>query len=219
MNVFEFALVVMGVSASGVMAPGPLFAANVAYGIRGGGKTGLKMALGHAAVELPLIVLLGIGVFSLESLPGFRTAIAAAGAAALFAFAALQIRAALCRQTAAPASPRYGPLVAGIAFSALNPFFVAWWLTIGLKLVSDAMLAWAFGGVLIMFVMHIWMDFAWLGAVSYMASKSSKILSGRRYRVVMAGLGAVMAYFGIVFLGDAGLIHSPLSLSLAHMTR
>jgi threonine/homoserine/homoserine lactone efflux protein len=31
-----------------------------------------------------------------------------------------------------------GPLFAGIAFTALNPFFITWWLTVGLKLISDS---------------------------------------------------------------------------------
>ena len=53
MLIQEFALLVIIISASGVMAPGPLFAANIAYGLRGGIRTGLKMAMGHAIVADP----------------------------------------------------------------------------------------------------------------------------------------------------------------------
>ena len=61
----EFAVVsYRAISASGVMAPGPLFAANISYGLREGTKSGIKMALGHSIVEFPLIILLGVGVFS-----------------------------------------------------------------------------------------------------------------------------------------------------------
>ena len=86
--------------------------------------------------------------------------------------------------------------------SALNPFFIIWWLTIGFKLISDAMLMWAFAGIFILFALHIWMDFAWLGAVSFLASKSTKILSNRNYKVIMIGLSAMLIYFGITFLTD-----------------
>ena len=65
-QIFEFAIIVIVISASGVMAPGPLFAANVSYGLREGTKSGIKMAVGHTIVEFPLVILLGIGVFSLE---------------------------------------------------------------------------------------------------------------------------------------------------------
>ncbi len=163
------------------------------------------MATGHTIVELPLVILLGIGVFSVETLPEFRTVISILGAVTIFVFAGLQIRTvfknnAVCSGT----SPR-DPLVTGIVFSALNPFFIIWWLTIGFKLISDAMLIWAFGGVLIMFALHIWMDFAWLGAVSLLASRGRNILSNRNYKIVMIGLSVMLIYFGITFLKGVDL--------------
>ena len=197
---FEFAILVIIVSVSGVMAPGPLFAANVSYGLKGGVKTGIKMAIGHTIVELPLVILLGIGVFSLEIFPEFRTIISILGAITLFVFATLQIKTALRKEKTKISNPKQGPLVAGILLSALNPFFIIWWLSIGFKLISDAMILWSFGGILIMFVLHIWMDFVWLGAVSFFASKSSGILSNRNYKVLMLGISGMLVYFGITFL-------------------
>ena len=197
---FEFTILVIIVSVSGVMAPGPLFAANVSYGLKGGAKTGIKMAIGHTIVELPLVILLGIGVFSLEIFPEFRTIISILGAITLFVFATLQIKTALRKEKTKISNPKQGPLVAGILLSALNPFFIIWWLSIGFKLISDAMILWSFGGILIMFVLHIWMDFVWLGAVSFFASKSSGILSNRNYKVLMLGISGVLIYFGITFL-------------------
>ena len=197
---FEFTILVIIVSVSGVMAPGPLFAANVSYGLKGGWKTGIKMAIGHTIVELPLVILLGIGVFSLEIFPEFRTIISILGAITLFVFATLQIKTALRKEKTKISNPKQGPLVAGILLSALNPFFIIWWLSIGFKLISDAMILWSFGGILIMFVLHIWMDFVWLGAVSFFASKSSGILSNRNYKVLMLGISGMLVYFGITFL-------------------
>ena len=55
-QIIEFAATVIIISASGVMAPGPLFAANIAYGLQGGGKAGIKMAVGHTILKLPLII-------------------------------------------------------------------------------------------------------------------------------------------------------------------
>ena len=197
---FEFAILVIIVSVSGVMAPGPLFAANVSYGLKGGVKTGIKMAIGHTIVELPLVILLGIGVFSLEIFPEFRTIISILGAITLFVFATIQIKTVLRNEKIKTSNPKQEPLIAGILLSALNPFFIIWWLAIGFKLISDAMMLWSFAGILIMFVLHIWMDFVWLGAVSFFASKSSGILSNRNYKVLMLGISGVLIYFGITFL-------------------
>jgi threonine/homoserine/homoserine lactone efflux protein len=201
-QILEFAIIVIVISASGVMAPGPLFTANVSYGLREGTKSGIKMAIGHTIVEFPLVILLGVGVFSLEIFPEFRTVISIFGAITLFAFAILQIKTVLQNKEHIKSKPKYGPLVTGISLSALNPFFIIWWLTIGFKLISDAMMIWAFSGILVVFFLHIWMDFAWLGGVSFLASKSSRILSNRNYKVLMVGLSLMLVYFGITFLTD-----------------
>jgi threonine/homoserine/homoserine lactone efflux protein len=201
-QIFEFAIIVIVISASGVMAPGPLFTANVSYGLRKGTKSGVKMAIGHTIVEFPLVILLGIGVFSLKSFPEFRTVISIAGAITLFVFASVQIKNTLQNNKDMTSIPRHGPLFTGIALSALNPFFIIWWLTIGFKLISDAMLIWAFSGILVVFFLHIWMDYVWLGGISFLASKSSRILSNRNYKGMMIGLSLMLVYFGITFLLD-----------------
>jgi len=200
-QLLEFSVLVIVISASGVMAPGPLFAANIAHGLKDGAKSGIKMAIGHTIVELPLVILLGIGVFSLELFPEFRTVISILGAITLFVFAAMQIKT-IFRSKESTTNLKQGPLVSGILLSALNPFFIIWWLTIGFKLISDAMLIWAFSGILVLFVLHIWMDFAWLGAISYLASKSAKILSNKNYKIIIIGLSVMLVYFGIRFLED-----------------
>jgi len=201
-QILEFAVLVIVISASGVMAPGPLFAATVSYGLREGTRAGVKMAIGHTIVELPLVILLGIGVFSLESFPEFRTVISIFGAITLFVFATIQIRTIFRKKELVLSNSKQGPVISGIVLSALNPFFIIWWLAIGFKLISDAMLMWSFAGILIVFVLHIWMDFAWLGTVSFLASKSSKILSNKNYKILMIGLSLMLIYFGITFLVD-----------------
>ena len=200
-QIIEFAVTVILISASGVMAPGPLFAANIAYGLRGGGKTGIKMAIGHAIVELPLVILLGIGVFSFEIFPEFRTLISILGAITLFVFAGIQIKTTL-QMKETIFNPKHSAILTGITLSALNPFFIIWWLSIGFKLISDAMLIWAFAGIVIVFLLHIWMDFVWLYSIAYLSSKSSKIISNRNYKILMIGLSSMLVYFGISFISD-----------------
>ena len=187
-QIIEFTILVIIISASGVMSPGPLFAANITYGLREGVKSGIKIAIGHSIVELPLVILLGIGAFSLEIFPEFRTIISIFGALTLFGFAAIQIKTIMKKEKYISIKPKQGPIVTGILLSALNPFFIIWWITIGFKLISDAMMIWAFAGILIVFVLHIWMDFAWLGITAFLASKSRKVLSNRNYRIMILGL-------------------------------
>jgi threonine/homoserine/homoserine lactone efflux protein len=195
-----FAIVVIVISSSGVMSPGPLFAANIFYGLKGGAKAGLKMAYGHTVVELPLVMLLGFGALSLEVIPQFRMIIAVLGALGLFAFAGLQLRSVFKYQLSSVFQTKHGPFVAGIIFSALNPFFIIWWFTIGFKLISDSLILWSFWGIGIMFALHIWMDFAWLSSTALVASKVSRLLSNRNFKILIVGLSAALIYFGIIFL-------------------
>ena len=194
---FEFALAVITISVAGVMSPGPLFAANVAYGLKGGAKSGLKMAYGHTVIELPLVILLGIGIISLVSLPQFREVISLLGALSLFVFAALQIRKVLKQPDVFEG--KHGPFIAGMMLSGLNPFFLIWWFTIGFKLISDALLLWSFVGILIMFGFHIWMDYAWLTSVGFLSSKGKRIVSNKNYKIFIVAISAVLVYFGVVF--------------------
>ncbi len=201
-NILEFALIVIIISASGVMSPGPLFAANITHGLKNGTKAGIKIAIGHSLVEFPLVILLGIGILSMEVFPEFRTIISILGAITLFVFAFLQIKTILNKNKKISTKLKQGPIITGILLSGLNPFFIIWWLTIGLKLISDAMAIWAFAGILIVFVLHIWMDFVWLGATAFLISKSKKIISNTNYKIIVLALSVILIYFGITFLID-----------------
>ena len=204
-EIIEFAVIVIAISASGVMMPGPLFVASISSGVQGGVKTGIRIAIGHGIVELPLVILLGIGVFSLEVFPEFRTMISILGAIVLFIFGVLQLKTIFGEKKVTKSKLKKDPLIIGILLSMFNPFFIIWWLTIGFKLISDAMLVWAFTGILIVFALHIWMDFVWLGTVAFLTSKSFKILSNKSYKLMMSGLSIVLIYFGIMFLVDITL--------------
>jgi len=201
-QILDFALVVIVISASGVMAPGPLLSAGIVYGMKESTKGGIKMSIGHAIVELPLIITLGIGVFSLEIIPEFRDSISILGALMLFVFAGIQIKTVLQGRKSEIMHQKHGAIIAGIIFSGLNPFFIIWWLTIGFKLISDAMIIWAFTGIIITFALHVWMDFTWLGVIAWLAKKSSKIISNKNYKILMLGLSTSLVYFGVTFLRD-----------------
>jgi len=197
-----FAVTVIIISTSGVMSPGPLFVANVFYGTKEGASAGLKMSYGHTVVELPLIILLGFSALSLETIPQFRIIIAILGSIGLFLFAGMQIKSVFKSKTTLTNQTKHGPFFAGILFSALNPFFIIWWFTIGFKLISDSLFLWPFWGIAILFALHIWMDYAWLTSTAYLSSRGSRFLSNKNYRFFIFGISLVLIYFGITFITD-----------------
>jgi len=197
---FGFLGLVIVISASGVMSPGPLFAANVMYGLREGKISGIKIAIGHTIVEFPLIAILGLGLVSIESAPEIRTIITILGAVGLFGFAVLQIVTITKQKFSLETKSKHGPFFAGILLSALNPFFIIWWLTIGLVLITESIEIFGSLGIVILFLMHIWMDYVWLYTIAAFSSKAKNYLSMRNYKIIIIGLSMVLVYFGIDFL-------------------
>ena len=198
--ILPFAVMVIAISASGVMSPGPLFTANIVYGLKEGKIAGLKIAMGHTVVEFPLIVFLGLGTISLETFPEYRILITVIGAIGLFVFAGLQIKSIFGKDFRNKTNSNKNSFLAGIFLSALNPFFIIWWLTIGIVLITESITLWGFSGILILFIFHIWMDYVWLFAVAGFASKAKNILSNNNYKILIAGLSILLVYFGIQFL-------------------
>ncbi len=201
-EIIGFAVMVVAISASGVMSPGPLFSANIIYGLKEGKTAGLKIALGHTIVEFPLIILLGTGIFTTNIFPEYRIIIAIVGALGIFAFAGLQIRSLFQQNIQKNLKPSRGPILAGIFLSALNPFFIVWWLTIGFKLITESIELWGFIGIIVLFLFHIWMDYVWLYIVAFFASKTTNFLSNRNYKILIISLTVVLIYFGIEFLRE-----------------
>ena len=201
-EVIGFAIMVVAISASGVMSPGPLFSVNIIYGLKEGKIAGLKIAVGHTIVEFPLIILLGTGIITSNIFPEFRVLIAVIGALGLFAFAGLQIKSIFQKNFQKNIKPSRGPILAGIFLSALNPFFIIWWLTVGLKLITESIELWGFLGIIILFLFHIWMDYVWLYIVAFFASKSRNFLSNRNYKILVISLAIVLIYFGLRFLTE-----------------
>jgi threonine/homoserine/homoserine lactone efflux protein len=94
-----------------------------------------------------------------------------------------------------------GPLMVGMIFTAMNPFFVMWWLTVGLKLISDSI--YLFGileGALVLFLFHIWMDYAWLALTAYLISKGWSIVKKRSYHFFMICINIILISYGFYFL-------------------
>jgi threonine/homoserine/homoserine lactone efflux protein len=206
MSVLDFGIEVIVLSASGVLAPGPLFLANLVYGTRLDKWSGIKVASGHAVVELPVIILLAAGLSTFDAAIKYAGFIGLIGGIAILAFAALQIASIIkekqAHDTRHVAHSR-GPFVVGVALSALNPFFLLWWFTAGLKLIADSA---AFGvttGVAILFSLHIWMDYAWLAGTAYLASRGAFLLKSKYYCLLLLGLAAVLMYYGTSFVLQA----------------
>ena len=207
MSPIEFSLQVILVSTSGVLSPGPLFFINVLYGSRYGSFIGLKIASGHAIVEFPLIIALSYGLYSFSYTSHLSEVIikfiGLTGGIFLLFFSSLQIISILKEKATNSQEIRdfKNPILVGIIFTILNPFFLVWWLTIGSKLVSDSVIN--FGiveGISIIFLSHIWMDYFWLWFTSFMINKGKSIMKEKIYRIFVFTISVILGIYGSYLL-------------------
>lgn len=190
---------------SGAMMPGPLLTTTISESVRRGPLTGPFLILGHAILELAMVVALLVGLAPFLARSLVFAAIALVGAGVLIWMAAGMFRGlpALRIDWDARAS-RSGPLVpTGIVVSVSNPYWVIWWATIGLGyLVSCKALGPA--GVAAFFLGHVSGDLAWYTLISLLVARGRRLLTDRVYRgligvcaTFLAGFAFYFAYAGI----------------------
>ncbi|MCY2931955.1 MAG: LysE family transporter [Planctomycetota bacterium] len=200
-----FVLYSVGASLSGVMSPGAMTAGVIAAGVRRP-WAGLAMALGHAVIELPLMVAIILFAGEFLASPGARIVIGVVGGGMLLTLAGMEFHSMRKARTAEPPPPRMGPFLSGIVLSAGNPFFVAWWATTGLLLTTQV--AREYGAIAFgLFALIHWLcDLVWLLLLSS-ASHFGSGLAGPRWQRGIQGVCAVaMVYFGCVFLYKTALL-------------
>ncbi|HZA68806.1 MAG TPA: LysE family transporter [Nitrososphaeraceae archaeon] len=196
------------VSASGVLTPGPLFFANLALSKYGGFWSGIKIAIGHTIVELPVIILYSFPLIVLTSsstIFNMFKAISIIGGISLIIFGILYVVGTLRKNDNLTATDKpsriENPILAGILFTGFNPFFFLWWISVGVKLISDSLQLLGYPlGIVFLFFIHIWMDYAWLGMSSYFASRGIKIIGSHYHKFIIILLTLPLFYYGINFI-------------------
>jgi threonine/homoserine/homoserine lactone efflux protein len=87
--------------------------------------------------------------------------------------------------------------------SLANPYWIIWWMTVGLGLALSARQTGMFA-VFVFFFGHISADFVWNSAVSCAIAKNRRFISDRGYTALLFTCAITLACFGIYFL--AGII-------------
>jgi len=198
--VLDFLLKVVVISASGALAPGPLTAATASAGLKKGWRAGLETSIGHTIIELPLVILLSAGVTSFLKNPRAHFFLGIIGGVFLLFFGFSTIRDAL--QISKPKEPVFhktpSPLLTGIALTSFNPYFIAWWIGIGGPLIYEAVDRAGYIGIGLLYIFHVWLDYAWLTAIAAISSLGR--LQTKIFKWVLITLGGLVIWFGISML-------------------
>ena len=203
MEVLNFIVTIILVTASGALAPGPLFFATVSHGAKSGAKSGLLFSVSHTLVEFTLVILLALGLLTIASEQTVKLIIGVLGGIVLIAFGTVQIRDSLTlkfKENKPSRANSRNLLLIGLAFTGLNPFFIIWWLTVGAQLIIISLEFASFAGVVFMYLCHVWMDYVWLIAVAHFAKMGTDVVGFKWYKIILALFGGVLIYFGLNFI-------------------
>jgi threonine/homoserine/homoserine lactone efflux protein len=199
MSLLLFLSNVFVISLSGALAPGPVTAAAIGMGSRNR-FAGVLMALGHGIVEFPLMVLLALGVGGLLAWPSVSIVIGLLGGGFLIFLGVQMFRGLAAAESGGVPTSGGGPLTAGIVLSAGNPYFLLWWATAGLVLITQARTAFGVWAFVLLALTHWFCDLVWLSALSWASFKGSVLLGPKSQRIVLALCAAAMLGFGLYFI-------------------
>jgi len=197
--VFPFLSSVALVSISGVMMPGPAFAVTVARSYRSQ-FVGLKIALGHAIVEVPLMLLIyfGFGRF-FEREPVQITLYLVGGA--ILVWMGINMFRKRGSVVERDREVHHRSVIAGVATSLLNPLFFLWWAAVGSMLIMKS-LTFGFIGFALLIIVHLLCDFGWLAFVSVLVYRTKSLWGGKVQAGLLTACSVLLIGFGGWFLSS-----------------
>ncbi len=188
--------------------PGPVLVATINRSARMGFKAGPLVVLGHAIVEALLVTAIILGIGAALQKPFVMNPTLIGGGAMLVFLGATIINEVRLRKVSLPeaTNPGYShasestlrPVLEGILTSVSNPYWMLWWATIGLALISKAASLGAFG-VPTFYAGHILSDLAWYSLVSGGVAMGIRYMTDSIYRAVLVGCSLFLIGLGALF--------------------
>lgn len=213
------------VALSGALSPGPVLTFTIYKSLKSekGYLAGLFITLGHATLELGLIVALLLGAsFFLQNIYVYTT-IGIVGGILLIVYGIMVIRDTYTNPMEVDFNEMKdedvkgftgNSFLGGIIVSLSNPFWTLWWAGIGLSLMVQLEVSfenpW---GLLLFFLGHELGDLVWFWPISVFGYLGGKSLNPKIYQKVLIFCGVFMIFFGtymalkIIFFPDYNLFY------------
>jgi len=197
-NIWVFLGATIVISLSGVMMPGPVFAATIAKGYKDE-RAGIKIAIGHALVEFPLMALVVLSVGYVFENDAVKLGIGVVGGTLLAVMGAMMIRSRKDIALEGKEETTRSTVMTGALTTSANPYFFLWWATVGAVLIFSAQ---EFGAlvVLVFAVVHWSCDLAWYSFTGFAVFRTRHLWTPRVHEAVFVACGLFMMAFGVYFV-------------------
>jgi threonine/homoserine/homoserine lactone efflux protein len=205
---FEIFITSFLVALSGALSPGPLLTFTIYKSLKQkrGYMAAIYILLGHATLELALIIALLAGASFLFQNIIFLTLIGVIGGMFLNLYGMLTIREVLktdfendfILEGKMGSGFKGNSYLGGIVVSLSNPFWTFWWAVIGLSLMVNLNITLLNPlKLLIFFFGHELGDIVWYLPISIFVSYGGKSLNPKIYKYVLIACGVFMIAFGV----------------------
>lgn len=194
------------VALSGAMAPGPLLTATIAESIKRGFRAGPLIILGHAILELALLMALLGGLAAYLTRADVTRVIEVMGGIFLLFMGFTMLRDALGGRTSLDAlqsetksKMRMHPVLLGITISLATPFWILWWATVGLSYIGLAMKS-GLVGLAYFYSGHVMADLSWYSLVALAVTGGRRFITPGTYNLIMATCSIFLLGLGLYFI-------------------
>jgi len=208
---FEIFLLSFIVALTGALSPGPLLTFTIYKSIKQkrGYLAGIFIVLGHALIELILIIALlaGASLFFQNML--FLTTIGIIGGLLLLIFGIIVINNVINKNIEMNFEMednnikgyKGNSFIGGIVVSLSNPYWEFWWAVIGLGFLINYNISLRSPILLLLFFLgHELGDFIWYIPISLFTYFGGKSLNPKIYKYVLLICGGFMVIFGIYLM-------------------
>ena len=159
---------------------------------------GTQIALGHAVIEVPLILLIyfGFARFFQDTIVQLVLSILGGGMIIWLGVSMFRARAEVVQSGK---DLPYNAFTAGIITSALNPFFLMWWATIGSMLIMK-FLDFGTTGLIAFITVHWLCDLVWLSFISILIYRTHTLWGKKFQEWLFIACSLLLVGFGGWFL-------------------
>lgn len=193
---------------SGAIMPGSMFTYTVDKSIRHGARAGLLVSVGHAILEMVLVILIFIGAGRYLVTDIARATIGLIGGLILGYLGFRMIKDVYLNKISLDTkdikSDRHGSmLLAGAVLSVLNPYFIIWWSVVGLTLIMNSYNSFGIVGIAVFYIGHIISDISWFTFISVLVSKTRHLINIKVHKIIVILLATCLVGFGVSFFASS----------------
>ena len=195
-----------GMAIGAVLSPGPVTTAIISQTPRLGWVTGPLVSIGHALLELLMVLLITLGLSGILGALAVQTAIALLGGLLLLWMGGNMLYGALKGRLRLPEGSKpdekldYGKMLGiGVMTSVTNPFWYAWWMTAAAVYLLQAK---AVGLMPVMgfYLGHVSADFLWNTTLSTAVGGGKKFMTDKVYSGLISACSLFLIYLAVKFL-------------------